>query len=144
MIRVLIADDHQLVRQGFQALLARTRDIQVVGEARDGKEAVELTGKLAPDVVVMDISMPIVGGLKAAGQIQELGGETKILVLSMHSDENLVREALNHGAKGYLLKHDSYTELVTAIRAVAEGKTYFSPEIVTLLLHGTAGQHAAA
>ncbi len=134
MIRVVIADDHQLVRQGFQALLARTKDIQVVGEARDGKEAVDLAARLEPDVIVMDISMPVVGGLKAAEQIRSLHGGTRVLMLSMHSDESLVRDALNHGAKGYLLKHNSYTELVTAIRAVDQGKTYFSPEIVTLLL----------
>ncbi len=134
MIRVIIADDHQLVRQGFQALLARTKDIQVIAEARDGKEAVELAERLGPDVIVMDLNMPGMGGLKAAEAISSSGNPTKILILSMYSDESLVRDALQRGAKGYLLKHNSYTELVTAIRAVDQGKTYFSPEIVTLLL----------
>lgn len=134
MIRVLIADDHQLVRQGFQALLARTKDIQVIGEARNGNEAVELAVRLDPDVVVMDIHMPGLGGIKAAKQISALGSNGKVLILSMYSDESLVREAMREGAKGYLLKHNSYTELITAIRAVAQGKTYFSPEIVKLLL----------
>ncbi len=134
MIRVIIADDHQLVRQGFQALLARTKDIQVIAEARDGKEAIELAERLGPDVIVMDLNMPGMGGLKAAEAISSSGNPTKILILSMYSDESLVRDALQRGAKGYLLKHNSYTELVTAIRAVDQGKTYFSPEIVTLLL----------
>lgn len=134
MIRAIIADDHQLVRQGFQALLARTKDIQVIAEARDGKEAVELVERLDPDVIVMDLNMPGLSGLKAAEQIRSSGSLAKILILSMYFDENLVRDALDHGAKGYLLKHNSYTELVTAIRAVDQGKTYFSPEVVTLLL----------
>jgi DNA-binding NarL/FixJ family response regulator len=134
MIRVIIADDHQLVRQGFQALLARTKDIQVVAEARDGKEAIDQVERLGPDVVVMDLNMPGVSGLRAAERIRASGSKTKILVLSMYSDENLVQDAIHQGAKGYLLKHNSYTELVTAIRAVDQGKTYFSPEIVTLLM----------
>ncbi len=135
MIRVIIADDHQLVRQGFQALLARTKDIQVIAEARDGKEAVELVQRHSPDVIVMDLNMPGLGGLKAAEQIHASGSQAQVLILSMYSDESLVRDALRHGAKGYLLKHNSYTELVTAIRAVDQGRTYFSPDIVTLLLN---------
>ncbi|MBI4788437.1 MAG: response regulator transcription factor [Chloroflexi bacterium] len=129
MIRVLIADDHQLVRKGLVTLLSKVEGIQVVGEASNGLRAVEMAASLLPDVVLLDMAMPGLNGLRAVELIRAKAPNTQIVVLSMYSDETLVRDALGKGARGYVLKHSSHTDLVHAIRAVSEGKTFLSREI---------------
>ncbi len=132
MIHVLIADDHRLVRDGFRAVLEREKDLQVVGEARDGKEAIELARRLKPDIIVMDIQMPRLNGLEATRELHSVDGD-KVLIVSMLRDESLVRQALNDGAQGYITKDESFTELINAIRAIHQGKTYFSRSISEIL-----------
>ncbi|MDH7487845.1 MAG: response regulator transcription factor [Anaerolineae bacterium] len=129
MIRVILVEDHHLVRQGIRALLEKVQDIQIIGEAADGREAVELVQRLAPDVVVMDIAMPRLDGIQAIAQVQALTVNTQVIVLSMYDDEILVRQALQSGARGYLLKSSVAEELVLAIRAASRGETYLSPSI---------------
>jgi len=128
-VRVLIADDHQLLIDGLQRLLAEHRDIEVVGIAKDGLEAVELTGNLAPDVALLDVSMPHLNGIDAARQIQREHPTTRVVILSMHSDRRFVQEALKNGALGYILKESAFQDIVTAIRSVHTGKFYLSPSI---------------
>ena len=134
MIRVLLADDHHLVRKGIRALLEKTEDIEVVGEAMDGEQAVEMTERLVPDVLVIDIGMPRLNGIQAIERVHALGLTTQSIVLSMHSDETLVRQALRNGARGYLLKRSVTEELLLAVRAASQGETYLSPEISEILL----------
>jgi DNA-binding NarL/FixJ family response regulator len=134
MIRVLLADDHHLVRKGIRALLEKTEDIEVVGEAMDGEQAVEMTERLAPDVLVIDIGMPRLNGIQAIERVHALDLDTQAIVLSMHSDETLVRQALRNGAKGYLLKRSVTEELLLAVRAASQGETYLSPGISEILL----------
>ncbi|MBI4788389.1 MAG: response regulator transcription factor [Chloroflexi bacterium] len=129
MIRVLIVEDHHLVRQGIRALLEKAEDMQVVGEARDGQEAVELAERLTPDVVVMDLSMPRLNGNQAAERIRALRLPSQVVILSMYSDEMLVRQALRSGAKGYLLKHSVTEELLLAVRAACRGETFLSSAV---------------
>lgn len=129
MIRVILAEDHHLVRKGIRALLENADDIEIVGEAADGQEAVELTQRLAPDVLIMDIAMPRLTGIQATRQIRALNAATQVVILSMYSDETLVRQALGNGAKGYLLKRSVVEELLLAIRAASRGDIYLSPEI---------------
>jgi len=129
MIRVIVADDHHLVRQGIRALLEKADGIEVVGEAADGQEAVELVERLAPDVLVMDIAMPRLSGNQAVGRIRALGVGTQVVILSMYSDETLVRQVLRDGARGYLLKRSVMGELLLAIRAASQGEIYLSPAI---------------
>ncbi len=129
VIKVLIVDDHQLVRQGIYALLTRAKDIHIVGEARDGREALEVTQRLLPDVILMDIEMPHMDGLCATEKLAELGFAGKILILSMRSDEAPVRRALECGAAGFLIKNSSREDLIAAIRAVHQGGRIASPEV---------------
>jgi DNA-binding NarL/FixJ family response regulator len=134
MIRVVIADDHHLVRQGIRALLEKGGDVQVVGEAADGQEALELVQRLLPGVLVLDIGMPRLSGMEVIGRLQALRLKTRVLVLSMYSDETLVRQALRRGATGYLLKQAFSEELHSAVRAVDRGEVFLSPELTTPLL----------
>ena len=134
MIRVVIADDHHLVRQGLRALLERASDIEVVGEAADGPEALELVQRLLPDVLVLDIAMPHLNGVEAVGRLRDLRVKTRALILSMYSDETLVRQALRNGAKGYLLKRAISEEFLLAVRAVSRGDTFLSPEVAGPIL----------
>jgi DNA-binding NarL/FixJ family response regulator len=129
MIRVVIADDHNLVREGIRALLEKAPDIEVVGEASDGRKTIALVDRLQPDVLLMDISMPDVNGIQALRRLKELNLLTRTVILSMHSDEILVREAVQSGAKCYLLKGSVSDELLFAIRAAYRGAAYFSPGI---------------
>jgi DNA-binding NarL/FixJ family response regulator len=129
VIRVIVADDHHLVRQGIRALLEKADGIEVVGEAADGQEAVELVERLTPNVLVMDMVMPRLSGNQAIGRVRALGVATQVVILSMYSDETLVREALRNGAKGYLLKRSVTEELLLAIRAASRGEIYLSPAI---------------
>lgn len=134
MIRVILADDHHLVRQGIRAILEKMDGIEILAEAEDGQEAVNLTQNLNPDVLVMDINMPRLNGIQAAEQLGTMRLKTKVVILSMHSDETLIRQALQNGVKGYLLKHSVTEELLLAIRAAYGGETYLSPTISEIVL----------
>src|SRR6266850_195051 len=128
-ITVLLAQDHQIVREGFRSLLKHERDIAVVGEAETGRQAVQLTRKLRPEVVVMDIAMPLLNGLEATRQIHTDFPDTKVLILSAHSDDAYVEQATGLGAAGFLLKQTSSHNLATAIREVQKGNTFYRPAI---------------
>ena len=133
-IRVLLADDHQLMRSGVRLMLERQADLEVVGEASDGREAVALATSLKPDVVVMDIGMPSLNGIEAAHQMTEERPELAVMILSMHADESYVLRALRAGARGYLLKDSAEADLIRAVHVVAGGKSFFSPAVSKLLL----------
>lgn len=133
-IRILLADDHQLMRSGLRLLIEQQADLTVIGEAADGREAVALAKSLRPDVAVMDISMPNLNGIEAAHQITQSHAELAVIVLSMHPDESYVLRALKAGAKGYLLKDSAESDLIAAVRAVARGKSFFSPAVSKVLL----------
>jgi len=133
-IRVLLADDHKLIRAGLRLVVDQQPDLSVVGEADDGRQAVELAKSLKPDVVVMDIGMPNLNGIEAARQIGGMDPGAAVVMLSMHSDESYVLRALSAGARAYLLKDSATTDLVQAIHAVAEGKSFFSPAVSKVLL----------
>lgn len=135
-IRVFLADDHVLVRQGFRHILEDDPRITVVGEAGTGLAAMEQCKELKPDVVVMDLSMPELGGLEASAEILKLNPETKILILSMYSNENYVRKAFEVGAKGYMLKDAIEIDLTRAVTALAAGESYVSPGISSLVIQG--------
>jgi DNA-binding NarL/FixJ family response regulator len=128
-ITVLLAEDHEIVRQGLRKLLEAEPDIRVVGEAATGRQALELTGRLHPAVVVMDIAMPLLNGLEATRQIRRRFPDTRLIILSAHSDDAYVEQATASGASGFLLKHTSSHVLARAIRKVAEGGSFFSPAI---------------
>jgi DNA-binding NarL/FixJ family response regulator len=144
VIRVIVADDHHLVRQGIRALLEKADDIEVVGEAAHGQEAVELVKRLAPDVLVMDIAMPRLNGNQALGRVRALGVAPQVVILSMYSDETLVRQALRNGAKGYLLKRSVTEELLLAVRAASRGEIYLSPAISRSIVADFLTLHADA
>ena len=133
-IRVLLADDHQLMRSGIRLMLEREGDLMVAGEASDGREAVALAKSLKPDVVVMDIGMANLNGIEAARQMTQDMPELAVLMLSMHSDESYVLRALKAGAKGYLLKDSAEQDLIKAVHVVAGGKSFFSPAVSRVLL----------
>src|SRR6185436_9645218 len=128
-ITVLLAEDHMIVREGFRSLLKHESDIEVVGEAETGREAVQLTRKLRPAVVVMDIAMPLLNGLEATRQIRKDFPQTKVLILSAHSDDAYVEQMAALGAAGFLLKQTSSYALAAAIREVEKGNTFFTPSI---------------
>ncbi len=143
MIRVLLVEDHALVRAGLRALLERAGDIHVLGEASNGQEGVELTRNLKPDVVIMDIMMPRLNGIQAAEHIQSLKLSAQVLLLSMYSEEGLVHQALQSGAKGYVLKTSVSEELLEAVRSVARGETYLSATISSIAMESTFHSSAA-
>jgi two-component system response regulator NreC len=134
MIRILLADDHALVRHGFRMILAAQPDMEIAGEAGNGREAVELAQKLKPDVVVMDVAMPELNGIEATRRLIELSPRTRVLALSMHKDAVYVREILRAGARGYLLKDSADADLLAAVRAVAKGEGYLSPGVSDAVL----------
>ena len=135
MIRVVIADDHHLVRKGVRALLESEGDIEVVGEASTGQEAIELVAANKPHVVVMDISMPRMDGTQAAEQILGMNIPVEVVILSMHSDTLIANQLLRQGVKGYLLKNSIADELPLAIRAASRGQVYLSPAISDSVLN---------
>ncbi len=127
--RVLLADDHSLVRAGIRYLLQSLPDIDVIAEAGDGREALQLVEQLSPDIVLMDIAMPNLNGLEAAVHVSENFPDVRLIILSMHATEEYVLRALRSGASGYLLKDADIVELELAIKAVARGETYISPSV---------------
>ena len=133
MIRIVIADDHRIMRSGLRLLLEREPDLKVVGEASDGRESVEMAARLEPDVMVMDVAMPNLNGIEAARQIGTRAAAVRIAILSMHSDESYVMRALSAGARAYLLKDSAEADLIAAIRAIHEGRSFFSPAISSML-----------
>ena len=133
-IRVLIADDHKIMLAGLRSLLEKQTDFDVVGEAENGRKAVQLTREKNPDVVVMDVSMPDLNGMEATTQIIESQPQTRVIALSMHSDKRFVMGMLRSGAAGYLLKDCASQELANAIRQVAGGRKYLSPEITGVVI----------
>ena len=124
-----MADDHAVVRSGFRRIMDVQPDMEVVGEAANGKQAVEMSGKLNPDVAILDVTMPDLNGIEAARQISKLTPRVKILALSMQRDPVYVREMLRAGARGYLLKEGDEAQLLSAVRAVAQGKGWLSPDV---------------
>jgi DNA-binding NarL/FixJ family response regulator len=128
-VRIVIADDHKLMREGLSSLLSQQADIQVVGQAINGREAVQLAERENPDVVVMDVSMPDLNGIDATRQILSRSPRTRVIALSMHSDRQFVAEMFRAGARGYLLKDSAFEELASAITRVAKDETYIAPRI---------------
>jgi RNA polymerase sigma factor (sigma-70 family) len=133
-IRVLLADDHGVVRKGLRFLLERQPDMEIVGEAADGREAVRLAEATNPDIVIMDIAMPLLNGIEATAQMVKRNPAIAVIILSVHSDEDYLLSSLNAGAKGYLLKDSAEVDLVRAIQAVRKGTPFFSPEIAKTML----------
>jgi DNA-binding NarL/FixJ family response regulator len=132
-IAVLLVEDHTIVRQGLRLLIEATGDIKIVGEAKTGREAVLMARNLQPEVIVMDIAMPLLNGLQATRQILKDSPESRVLILSAHSDLEYVEQVVKAGARGYLVKQSSGDVLATAIREVQKGKTFFTPSIAKLL-----------
>jgi len=133
-MKILIADDHAVVRQGLSALIEKEEDMEVTAEAATGAEAIHLARECRPDVVVMDISMPDINGIDATRSITREMSQVRVLALSMESDRRFVVEVLKAGANGYVLKDSAFSELATAIRAVAAGETYLAPRISSVLI----------
>jgi DNA-binding NarL/FixJ family response regulator len=132
-LRVLLADDHIVMRAGLRALLDRQSNLEVVGECENGRETVELAGSLRPDVVVMDVGMPGLNGIEATKTIVDRHSSPAVVILSMHADESYVMRALKAGARGYLLKDSAAADLIGAIQAVSQGKSFFSPKVSRIL-----------
>src|SRR5579883_297825 len=138
--RILLADDHEVVRAGLRALLEEQNGWEVVAEAVDGRDAVEKATKLKPDVVVIDIAMPSLNGLEAVRQIVKSVPNTKVLVLTMYDSDPLIQQVLQAGARGYLLKSDAGRDLVSAIDALRRNKTFFTPKVSQMVLEGYLGR----
>lgn len=133
-IRVLLADDHAVLRAGLRLLLEAREEIVVVGEAEDGRQAIEMVNRLQPDVLLLDLTMPGLGGLDALKELRRLRPKCRVLVLTMHNDESFLRRALTSGASGYVLKQADDQELIVALRAVARGEVYVPPALAPALL----------
>jgi len=132
-IRILLADDHSIVREGLRALLERQQEFEVVGDAADGRQAVEMAETARPDVVVMDLAMPGLNGIEATRRITARSPQVSVVILSMHSDESYILRSLKAGARSYLLKDSLQVDLVDAVRAAAQGKSFFSPKVSKVL-----------
>jgi len=135
-IRILLADDHTLVREGLRKILETQRGWEVIGEAADGRQAVRQVLELKPDLVILDLAMPQLGGVDAIQQIVKRLPSTRVLVLSMHADETYVTRALKAGAHGYLLKDSAGTDLIRAVTALVQHKSFFSPAVSRVMLDG--------
>lgn len=132
--RILVADDHDVVRQGVRALLETRSDWEICGEAVNGREAVEAAARLVPDIVVMDITMPELNGIDAARQILRAAPRTEILILTMHQSEQLIREVVNAGARGYVLKSDAGRSLVSAVQALSQHEPFLTSQVTEVVL----------
>lgn len=137
VVRILVADDHEVVRKGLVALLHAHPDWQVCGEAAEGRDAVEKALQLNPDVVILDIGMPRLNGLEATRQILKTNPQARVLILTLHDSDQVVREVLNAGARGFLLKSDAGRDLVAAVDALRRDKTYFTSKIAAMVLEGS-------
>jgi DNA-binding NarL/FixJ family response regulator len=136
VLRILIADDHEVARKGIRVLLENHVGWEVCGEARDGREAVECASRLKPDVLLLDVGMPNLNGLDAARQILAMTPEARILILTVHDSEQVVREVLAAGARGFLLKSDAGRDLVAAVEALQHRRTFFTPKVAQMMLDG--------
>lgn len=134
LITILLADDHTVVRQGMIKLLEGEENLKVIGEAKDGREAVTKVEQLKPDVVLMDISMPLLNGIEATRQIKRISPQTKVIILSMHSHDRFIGELLTLGASGYLVKDSTGADIIKAINAAMKGDTYLSPSISRMVI----------
>jgi two-component system, NarL family, response regulator NreC len=132
-VRIVLADDHTIMRHGLRLVLERQPDFAVIGEASNGREAIDLVIRETPDVVIMDIAMPLLNGIEATRRITEERLKTAVVILSMHSDEGYILKALRAGARGYLLKDSADADLIQAVRAVTAGKAFFSPAVSKVL-----------
>ncbi len=139
-IKILLADDHEILREGLRRMIEKEPDMEVIGEAEDGRSIVKLAKKLAPDVIVMDITMPDLNGMDATRKIVSEVPGTKVLALSMHQDRKYVSGMLEAGASGYILKGCKFEELVTAIRSVARKNVYLSPKVADMVVKGYLGK----
>jgi DNA-binding NarL/FixJ family response regulator len=142
--RIFIVEDHTLLRAGLRALLSQDPDIEIVGEADNGRDAIRAIGSLAPHLVLMDLSMPGMNGIEAMLDIKRRNPETRVLVLTIHKTDEYIHESLRAGADGYILKDATHDELRVAIRSVLNGKTYLSPDISGKVIHGYLGTGKAA
>src|SRR2546425_5346325 len=140
LIRVLLVDDHTIVRQGLRCILATDEEIEVVGEAGDGRTAVELAERLEPDVVLMDLTLPELNGIEATRRIYKQGKDTKVLILTMHTDRMFVRQSLKAGARGYLVKDAEDTDLVKAVKVVGRGGSVFNAGGSRMLANADLGE----
>ena len=136
VLKLLLADDHEIVRQGLRAMLEAQRDCVVVGEAADGRQAVAMTKELNPDIVILDIGMPSLNGLEATRQILKMRPQTKVLILTMHESDSVIREVLDAGARGYILKTDAGRDLVSAVESLRRNKTFFTSRVSQMILDG--------
>lgn len=134
--RIVIAEDHTILREGLRALLSSEPDFEVVGEAEDGREAIRCTAELLPDLILMDLSMPKMNGIEAIREIKKRVPETKVLALTVHKTEEFILEVFQAGAAGYILKDASSVELMMAIKSVLEGKRYLSPSVSQMVIEG--------
>jgi two-component system response regulator NreC len=132
-VRIVLADDHTILRRGLRLMLERQPDFAVVGEADNGRQAIDIVARERPDVVIMDIAMPLLNGIEATKRINEQQLKTAVVILSMHSDEGYILKALRAGARGYLLKDSAENDLIQAVRAVCAGKAFFSPAVSKVL-----------
>lgn len=135
-LRLLLADDHEIVRKGLRSVLEAQRDCEVVGEAADGRQAIALVKELSPDIVILDISMPLLNGLEATRQILKIRPQTKVLILTMHESDPLIRDVLDAGARGYILKTDAGRDLVSAVESLRRNKTFFTSRVSQMILDG--------
>lgn len=133
-IRILLVDDHTILRQGIRSLLNDEENVEVIGEAEDGRQAIEKTKQMIPDLIVLDIMMPNLNGIEALREIKKLSPETKVLVLTMYNNEDFVYQTLQAGASGYLLKESAFTDVVSAINAIMKGDTFLGPSISNMLV----------
>lgn len=136
MLRILIADDHEVAREGIRSVLESHAEWEVCAEAQDGREAVEYAGKLKPDIFLLDIGMPNLNGLDAARQILAVAPDARILILTVHDAEQVVREVLAAGARGFLLKSDAGRDLVAAVEALQQGRTFFTSKVEQMMVDG--------
>lgn len=135
-LRLLLADDHEIVRKGLRSILEVQRDCEIVGEAADGRQAVAFTKELSPDIVILDISMPLLNGLEVTRQILKIRPRTKVLILTMHESDPLIHDVLDAGARGYVLKTDAGRDLLTAVESLGRNKTFFTSRVAQMVLDG--------